>query len=58
MTEDTAKAFYAQSSRNGLRCDDCDAECIDACYVCGAPQCCPACCLEATRVLLAESERA
>jgi len=32
---------------NGETCDECGSECIDNCIICGAPQCCPACCAEA-----------
>lgn len=30
---------------NGQRCESCGAWCIDNCVRCGAPQCCPQCCL-------------
>lgn len=33
---------------NGRKCEDCGTECNDRCLVCGAPQCCPKCCIEAT----------
>lgn len=35
-------------SFNGRKCEDCGAECIDRCIRCGAPQCCPRCCFEAS----------
>ena len=31
---------------NGRKCERCGTECVDRCD-CGAPQCCPKCCLEA-----------
>jgi hypothetical protein len=31
---------------NGGKCDHCGGDCIDRCMMCGAPQCCPACCIE------------
>lgn len=33
-------------SPNGEKCDHCGGDCIDRCVMCGAPQCCPACCIE------------
>ena len=33
-------------------CDCGRAKIIDKCYMCGAPQCCPACCKEATEEFL------
>lgn len=33
-------------SPNGQHCDHCGGPCIDRCMMCGAPQCCPACCIE------------
>lgn len=33
---------------NGGHCDHCGHYTIDRCPMCGAPQCCPRCCLEAT----------
>jgi len=33
---------------NGNKCDNCRSMCIDDCPQCGAPQCCPRCCDEAT----------
>lgn len=35
------------SSATGKRCEDCGTEIIDRCLRCGAPQCCPRCCVEA-----------
>ena len=32
---------------NGGRCSICGGETVDRCLVCGAPQCCPACCADA-----------
>lgn len=32
---------------NGRKCERCGTECVDGCLSCGAPQCCPKCCLEA-----------
>jgi hypothetical protein len=32
---------------NGGFCDDCGHYTIDRCGMCGAPQCCPKCCIEA-----------
>jgi len=32
-------------SFNGNQCDDCGCECIDKCFICGAPQCCINCCI-------------
>jgi hypothetical protein len=34
---------------NGGTCDQCGSACIDRCLMCGAPQCCPVCCLEDTK---------
>lgn len=31
---------------NGNTCDECGSPCIDNCFMCGAPQCCPACCYD------------
>lgn len=43
---------------NGTPCDDCGTECQDNCLVCGAPQCCPKCCAEATaEIIEAREER-
>lgn len=33
-------------SPNGGHCDHCGGPTIDRCMMCGAPQCCPACCIE------------
>jgi hypothetical protein len=33
---------------NGFNCEACGTGLIDQCYRCGAPQCCPKCCIEAT----------
>lgn len=30
---------------NGQHCEHCGGPCIDRCMMCGAPQCCPACCI-------------
>ena len=38
-----------QNKPNGIFCDECGAELIDGCTVCGAPICCPKCCKEATK---------
>ena len=38
--------WYGAASPNGVLCETCGHECIDRCPVCGAPQCCPACCSE------------
>jgi hypothetical protein len=37
---------------NGMICDDCGTECVNNCLQCGAPQCCPKCCDEATAEFL------
>ncbi len=34
------------AQRNGEYCDVCGTELIDRCPVCGAPVCCPRCCVE------------
>lgn len=31
---------------NGMYCDDCGHYLIDRCAMCGAPQCCPKCCID------------
>lgn len=41
----------AYPALNGLICEHCGDECINRCPQCGAPQCCPRCCNEATREL-------
>jgi hypothetical protein len=33
---------------NGNKCEFCGSECIDRCLLCGAPQCCPRCCVESS----------
>ena len=37
---------------NDTKCDICGGNCIDNCPFCGAPQCCPQCCNDATQYLL------
>lgn len=34
---------------NGGHCDECGSATIDHCPTCGAPQCCPKCCADATQ---------
>lgn len=36
----------ALSHFNGHKCEYCGSECIDRCFICGAPQCCLKCCME------------
>lgn len=33
-------------------CEDCGTEIIENCQICGAPNCCPRCCKEATDEML------
>lgn len=33
-------------------CEHCGTKLIDECLMCGAPVCCPKCCLEATSIIL------
>jgi len=35
-----------------IRCPECGEVCIDGCVMCGAPQCCPACCAEESKARL------
>ena len=43
---DRLRASIAADARN--RCERCGVKIVDHTLVCGAPQCCPACCREAT----------
>ena len=43
---DRLRAYIAADARN--RCERCGVKIVDHTLVCGAPQCCPACCREAT----------
>jgi len=43
---------------NGQRCESCGAWCIDDCVRCGAPQCCPQCCLIDTERVAREAAEA
>lgn len=36
------------------KCEHCGGDTVDGCNVCGAPVCCPRCCAETTREILAE----
>lgn len=38
-------------------CDVCGTECVDRCFKCGAPQCCPKCCDEALSQRFDELDR-
>lgn len=42
---------------NGGICEICGTLIIDRCLVCGAPQCCPKCCAEATEELKNQGEK-
>lgn len=37
------------SSYSGGTCEHCGGKTIDRCLICGAPTCCPACCLAQQR---------
>jgi len=59
MTDEGINASIDEGDRDNVDrmfglCGTCGTPIIDDCQVCGAPQCCPRCCLEATADLLAE----
>lgn len=44
----TDRELMKGNTPNGQKCEHCGHECVDNCLACGAPQCCPRCCMAAT----------
>ena len=47
ISDFTGKPTPRILAKTQKRCDDCGTELINDCWVCGAPVCCPKCCMEA-----------